>query len=327
VVVPGGSGHLGRLVVPFLRSRGYAVVVLARHPVGPDQVGWDGRTLGPWTAELEGAAAVLNLAGRSVNCRYSPANLKEMLDSRVESTRVLGTAIARAARPPRVWLQSSTATIYAHTFGPANDDRTGRIGGGEPDAPAYWKKSIDIATAWERTLDEAPTPATRKVALRSAMVQWPGRGGPFEVLWRLTRLGLGGALAGGRQYVSWIHGIDFARAVLWLLERSALAGPVNLAAPGPLPQAEFARQLRAAARTRLALPATAAMLELGAFLLRTDTELVRKSRRVVPRRLTDDGFAFRFPTWGAAVHDLAARMRGEGEPFPRGDGLGVVPRA
>src|SRR5262245_44566685 len=204
VVLPGGSGHLGQLLSGALAERGHEVVVLSRAPRGPVRsVAWDGRTSGPWEVELDGADAVVNLAGRSVNCRYTAANLRAMLDSRVDSTRAVGAAIARAARPPRVWLQSSTATIYAHSFDAPNDDVAGVLGGGEPDVPAYWRTSIDIATRWERALAEAPTPRTRKVALRTAMVMWPGRGGPFGTLLALTRAGLGGALGGGRQYVSW----------------------------------------------------------------------------------------------------------------------------
>jgi uncharacterized protein (TIGR01777 family) len=259
--------------------------------------------------ELDGAEAVVNLAGRSVNCRYTATHLQEMLASRVDSTRAVGAAIARAQRPPRVWLQSSTATIYAHGYDRAHDDLTGRLGGNEPDAPAYWRTSVDIATSWERALDEAPTPRTRKVALRTAMVMWPGRGGPFGTLVGLTRAGLGGPLAGGRQYISWIHGLDFARAVLWLIEHDELAGPVNLAAPDPLPQRDFARILRKDLGVPIGLPATRGMLEVGAVFLRTDTELILKSRRVVPRRLTDAGFTFEFPDWDGAARDLVARAR------------------
>src|SRR5262249_3897482 len=145
-------------------------------------IAWDGRTLGPWANEIDGADAVINLAGRNVNCRYSDANKRAMMSSRVDSTRAVGLAIARAARPPRVWLQMSTATIYAHRFDAANDEATGRIGGDEPDAPAAWRFSIEIARAWEGAQVEAATPATRKVAMRAAMVMSPDRGGIFDVL-------------------------------------------------------------------------------------------------------------------------------------------------
>jgi len=244
-----------------------------------------------------------------VNCRYTEENLKEMMSSRVDSTKAVGLAIEQAARPPRVWLQMSTATIYAHRFDAPNDEATGRIGGAEPGAPGYWKFSIDIATAWERAQREANTPRTRKVALRSAMVMSPDRGGIFDVLLGLTRLGLGGPIAGGRQFVSWIHDRDFTRAVELLIEREDLEGPVNLAAPNPLPQRDFMAAVRAASGTWIGLPATKWMAEIGAFFLRSDTELTLKSRRVIPGRLLQAGFSFDFPTWPDAARDLVERQR------------------
>jgi uncharacterized protein (TIGR01777 family) len=303
IVIPGGSGQVGALLARSLQAE---VIVLGR---GGSGVQWDGRTLGPWARELEGADAVINLAGRSVNCRYTQANLKAMMDSRVDSTRVVGEAIAQAKQPPRVWLQMSTATIYAHRFDASNDERTGILGGDEPGVPAYWSYSIEIAKAWERTQAEANTPRTRKVALRSAMVMSPDQGGIFDVLLGLTRVGLGGAIAGGRQYMSWIHERDFVRAVELLIAREDLDGPINLAAPHPLPQRDFMAALRQAAGIRIGLPATKWMVGIGAFFLRTDTELTLKSRRVVPGRLLEAGFSFDFPEWPAAARDLVARRR------------------
>jgi uncharacterized protein (TIGR01777 family) len=252
---------------------------------------------------------VINLAGRSVNCRYHAANRRLMMDSRVDSTRVVGQAIAAAVSPPRVWLQASTATIYAHRFDAPNDEATGILGGSEPGIRDTWRFSIDVAKAWERACDEAATPRTRKVLMRSAMVMSPDRGGIFDTLLRLVRRGLGGNAAGGRQYVSWIHESDFERSVLWLIEHDEISGPVNLASPGPLPYAEFMRTLRRAAGVRLGLPATRLMLEVGAVLMRTETELVLKSRRVVPGRMLAAGFTFEVPEWGRAAEDLCRRAR------------------
>ena len=257
--------------------------------------------------EIDGADVVINLAGRSVNCRYTRANLDAMMSSRVDSTRAVGLAIEQAARPPRVWLQMSTATIYAHRLDAPNDEKSGLLGGSEPDVPRYWGFSIDIARAWERALQEARVPRTRKVALRSAMVMSPGRGGIFDVLLGLTRAGLGGTIAGGRQFVSWIHGRDFTRAIELLIARDDLDGPVNLASPSPLPQRDFMAALRAAKGMRIGLPAAKWMAEIGAFFLRTDTELILKSRRVVPGRLLDAGFRFDFPEWAPAAQDLVGR--------------------
>ena len=270
---------------------------------------WDAKTVGAWAAELEGADAVVNLAGRVVNCRYNAANRREILDSRVHSTRAVGLAVRGAARPPRVWLQASTATIYAHRYDAANDEATGILGGAEPGAPQTWRFSTDVATAWERALNEAECPQTRKAAMRTAMTMSPDRGGVFDVLLGLVRRGLGGASGDGRQYVSWIHDRDFVRAVAWLIEHDEIAGPVNLAAPNPLPNAEFMRALREAWGARFGLPASRWMLEVGAFFLSTETELVLKSRRVVPGRLSAAAFRFDFPTWPEAVRDLCRRWR------------------
>lgn len=277
------------------------------------QVAWDGSTLGAWADVIDGSDAVINLAGRSVSCRYTKTNLTEMMHSRVRSARVIGEAIAAAARPPHVWLQMSTATIYAHRFDAPNDEATGVIGGWEGGVPAYWGYSVDIATAWERELDQAPVPQTRKVALRSAIVMSPDPGGAFFVLSRLARLALGGAVAGGAQYVSWIHEQDFAAAVQFLIDRPDMSGPVNLASPQPEPQRDFMRQLRSAWGVPVGLPATKWMAELGAFAIRSDTELLLKSRRVVPGRLLAAGFDFSYGTWTRAAQDLVHRARAAGQ--------------
>lgn len=209
-----------------------------------------------------------------------------------------------------MWLQASTATIYAHRYDAPNDEATGIIGGSEPDAPETWHFSIDVATTWERAVEEAGAlPQTRKVLLRSAMTMSPDPGGIFDVLLRLVRFGLGGKSGDGRQYVSWIHEMDFIRAVRWLIEHDDVSGPVNLAAPHPLPNAEFMRVLRETWGIRLGPPSTAWMLEIGALLVRTETELILKSRRVVPGRLLEQGFSFEFPSWPEAGRDLCERWR------------------
>jgi uncharacterized protein len=308
IVVAGGSGQLGQLLARDALAKKHDVVILARGASVPAGrlVAWDGRTLGAWASEIDGADVVINLAGRTVNCRYTEENLRQMMDSRVDSTRVIGEAIAAAANPPATWLQMSTATIYAHRIDAANDESTGILGGNEPDVPAYWKRSIDIAKAWEATLDEAKTPSTRKVAMRAAMVMSADRDGIFDVLRTLTRRGFGGAAGSGKQYVSWIHGDDFVRAVWFLIEHTEIDGAVNLASPGPLPHREFARALRIALNVRSGLPATKWMLEIGAFFMRTDTELLLKSRRVVPKRLLDTGFKFDHEDWQETAKALAA---------------------
>ena len=312
IVIPGGSGQIGTILASAFHRDGHDVVVLSRQSpaVCPWRVvQWDGATLGAWQRELDGADVVVNLAGRSVNCRYNAANQEEILRSRLDSTRAVGEAIARSRRPPGVWLQASTATIYAHRYDAANDERSGRIGGHESNAPGTWRFSIDVAQAWERAFDDAVTAATRKVTLRSAMTLSPDPGGVFDTLVGLVRRGLGGSAGNGRQFMSWIHDQDFVAAVRWLIARQDIDGIVNVASPHPLPNADFMRILREAYGVPFGLPARDWMLEIGAVFLRTETELILKSRRVVPSRLLDGGFTFRFPRWKDAAADLCARWK------------------
>jgi uncharacterized protein len=311
VVLPGGTGQVGTILARALHAAGHEVVILSRRQtVAPWRiVPWDARSVGAWAAELEGADAVINLAGRSVNCRYTVTNRRAILESRVQSTHAVGNAIAQAQQPPRVWLQMSTATIYSDRYDAPNDEASGVIGGAEQDAPDAWRFSIDVAKAWEAAAAESETPATRKVLLRTAMVMSPDRGGIFDTLLRLVRVGLGGAAAGGRQYVSWIHYMDFVRAILWLIDHGEMEGAVNVAAPHPLPNRAFMAALRSAWGLSIGLPATAWMLEVGTFLLRTETELVLKSRRVVPGRLLNAGFVFQCPAWPAAARALCDEWR------------------
>ena len=301
IVIPGGTGQIGVSLRRHFEAQGHRVVTLSR--TGGD-VRWDGKSLGDWVSEIDGADVVINLAGRTVNCRYNEANLRQMMDSRVDSTRVIGEAIAQAQRPPKVWLQSSTATIYSHSYDAPNDEFTGILGGNEPNLQPKWLQSTQVAKEWEATLNAAETPKTRRVALRSAMTMSPETGGIFDVLAGLTRRGLGGPIAGGRQYVSWIHHRDFCRAIDWILAKEDLVGPINLASPNPLPQREFQAILRRNLGVKLGLPTTRWMAEIGALVMGTETELIFKSRRVVPGILLQSGFEFSFPDWDDACADL-----------------------
>lgn len=317
IIIPGGSGQVGTLLARTFCAAGHEVVVLSRAaqpsvktPENPWEVlPWDAKTLGDWTTQLENADVVINLAGRSVNCRYHARNRREIMQSRIDSTKTVGQAIAQSRRPPRVWLQASTATIYAHTYERPNDEATGVLGGSEPSAPDTWRFSIEVAKAWEQAAQEIAIPETRRVLMRTAMVMSPDRGGVFDTLLGLVRRGLGGATGDGRQYMSWIHEHDFIHAVQWLIDHDNLSGVVNLASPQPLPNAEFMRALRQAWGTSIGLPATRWMLEVAAVFLQTESELILKSRRVVPGRLLSSGFEFQFPSWSSAAAELCQRWR------------------
>lgn len=312
IVIAAGSGFLGHLLVRAFEQAGDRVVVLSRHASAdlPRTVVWDGATRSAaWTREIDGADVVINLTGRSVDCRYTPENRRTILESRVESTRAIGTAIAHAIVPPAVWLQMSTATIYAHSFDAPNDEFTGVIGGEEMNAPPEWRFSTDVAKAWEQAAGERPLPRTRVLKLRTAMVMGPRQGSAFDILLRLVRYGLGGRAGDGAQYVSWIHHRDFVRAVLWLIDHNEISGVVNLASPNPLTNAEFMRSLRDAWGRSFGLSSPQWLLEAGAALLRTETELVLKSRRVVPGRLLKNGFRFDFPAWDKAARNLCGEFQ------------------
>ena len=311
IIIPGGSGQVGTVLAQAFHDDGHEVVVLSRKVTHMpwSVVHWDAETLEDWAAEIDGSDVVINLAGRSVNCRYNETNRREIMDSRVNSTRIVGEAIAKASNPPPVWLQMSTATIYCHRFDAPNDDVTGIIGGSERNAPDTWKFSIDVATSWERTANEAETPNTRKVLMRSAMVMSPDRGGIFDTMLGLVKRGLGGTAAEGTQYISWIHEMDFVRSVYWLVGHDELSGPVNLAAPAPMMNQDFMRILREAWGVSIGLPASRWMLAIGAYFMGSETELILKSRRVVPKRLLDSGFEFSFPIWEQAAIDLCRRSR------------------
>ncbi len=308
------------MLADYFQERGHEVTVLTRGPYTASwqTVHWDGMRLGPWVETLEGADVCINLSGRSVNCRATARHRRELYESRIGPTRLLHEAIGRLASPPRVWLNASTATIYRHATDRAMDEATGEIGGGEKisrwrRAPAKWDWTVSLVKDWEGAFFGAPTPRTRKVAMRTSLVMSPAPGSVFAVLSRLVRVGLGGTQGNGRQYVSWMHEADFARALEFLIEHEEMEGPVNLAAPHPLPNREFMGALREAWNMPNGLPAPALVIALGSFLMRTEPELVLKSRRVAPGRLLEAGFEFEYPEWGGAAEDLVRKWRERGD--------------
>lgn len=300
---------MGSVLRDYYCGSGVEIVLLSRAP-GTSMpscrtVQWDARRRGPWVRELEGAQAVINLTGQSVNCRYNPANRERILESRTASTRVIGEAISECRRPPTVWMNASTATIYRHTFGPAWDE-SGACGF-TPEANDQF--SVEVATAWEAAVDACTTPDTRKVKMRMAMVLGWGANSVFPMLRRLVRFGLGGKMGDGRQFVSWIHHADLCRSIDFVLNQPDLHGVVNIASPNPLTNANMMAEIRKAVGMPVGFSHPNWMLELGAWALGTETELILKSRNVVPGKLLEAGFGFRFSHLSEAIADLLQRER------------------
>jgi uncharacterized protein len=312
IVIAGGTGRLGRLLARHFHERGHFVTAIGRHPYRFEWESaiWDGLEPGDWMELVDGADVVINLAGRNANCRFTTANRRDIKTSRVITTHLVGQAIARAKHPPAVWLNASTAKIYRHSLDKAIDESSAGIIENEPGAPSDWRFAVDVAASWERALFAAETQKTRRVAMRMGSVMSPDEKGAFARLLGLVRMGLGGPTGTGRQFVCWIHDVDFMRAVEFLIQRSDIEGPVNVCSPCPLPNREFLRCLRHAwCPMYIALPAPRWALALGSLITQTETDLLLKSCRVVPRRLLNAGFDFHFPNWRAASQDLICRWR------------------
>lgn len=285
IVLPGGSGFLGQALAAELAARGDEVVILTRRPQidgGPiREVAWDGETLSGWAAELEGARAVVNFTGRSVNCRYTPANRQEILDSRLDSVHVLGEAVRRCRQPPPVFVQAASLAI----FGDAGD---AILDEGSPLGQGF---SPEVCKAWEAAFDAESLPAVRKVLLRISFVLGK-EGGALEPLANLARRFLGGTVGSGRQYVSWIHVDDLNAMFRWAIERSEIEGMYLATAPTPLTNAEFMYALRRALGRPWSPPIPAWAVKVGARLMGTEAELALAGRRGVPRRFLAQGFTF-----------------------------------
>jgi uncharacterized protein len=304
--VAGGSGFLGRALARDFTRNSWDVVIVSRsqprQEIPARWVPWDGLRQGDWTRELDGATAVINLAGRTVNCRYTAQNMLDIYTSRLDSTRALGRAIAAAAQPPPVWLNSSTGTIYKGSRSQGQTEAAGELGEGF---------SVDVGQRWEAALWDEDLPHTRRVALRTAMVYGAGEGGVMQTTDLVVRLGAAGSMAGGGQYVSWIHERDFCRACEFLIGHD-LAGAVNLSAPEPLPNRDFLRAYRAAWGVPLGIPSTAGLIQLGARVMDSEAELLLKSRWAVPERLMEAGFTFEYPEWAGAITQLVGQVRAHG---------------
>jgi uncharacterized protein (TIGR01777 family) len=297
IVIAGGNGFLGLALIRHFKLPAEFVILsrkMGEKIPGAKVVWWDGEHSGGWFREIDGADLLLNFSGRTVDCRYTEKNKKEILDSRIKSTSILGEAIKQAAKPPQLWINAGSATLYRDSKDKDMDEFSGEEGTGF---------SVDVCRAWEQSFNNCLTPSTRKIVLRIAMVLGADKG-VVPVLINLAKKGLGGRYGNGTQYMSWIHEKDFVRVVESCIENTSWTGAFNCTAPHPIPNADFMKQIRRAAKINWGLPAAKWMLEIGALFLRTETELVLKSRRVIPARLMKNGFAFEFTTAEAAIADL-----------------------
>jgi uncharacterized protein (TIGR01777 family) len=280
-------------------QKDYQIVAVVRKPMKQvpadfKQVLWDGQNKGPWALELEGADLVINLAGKSVDCRYTAKNKAAIFASRLDSTRIIGEAIADCEQKPACWINCASATIYEHALQNPNTEKHGVIGSGF---------SVNVCKAWEKAFFAFKDLPTRQILLRSTIVL--GRtGGVYPVLKKLARLGLGGKMGPGNQYISWIHIHDFCSALFFLFEKQDTSGIYNFGAPNPVTNSSFQKELRKSLSIPLYMNQPVWMLKLGAILIGTETELILKSRYVLPERLADAGFQFRFQTIRSCLSDL-----------------------
>ena len=313
IVIAGGAGFIGQQLVRYFGKDNH-IVVLSRQSANthnnaytkdillPSQGynvtyrRWDGLHVEKhWAAELEGADIVINLAGKSVNCRYTEKNKKEIFDSRTNSTMAIGNAIRQCAVPPRLWINAASATIYRHASDRPQDEYTGEYRN---------DFSVQVCKLWEQTFFDQPTPFTRKVALRMAITL--SNGGVMTPYFNLLKFGLGGRQGSGKQMYSWVHVEDICRVIEWMHHRPDCEGVYNCASPNPVTNEFFMKTLRQTTGHKIGLPATRPMLALGAKIIGTETELILKSRWVVPTRLLETGFKFQYAkledALGAIIH-------------------------
>lgn len=296
IIIAGGSGFIGLALANHFRSK-YEVVILSRQRMSSDSyvrvVPWDARSLGDWRQELEGATALINLTGKSVNCRYNEANKQAIRQSRVLSTKVLGEAMSKCSQPPPVWLQMSSATIYRHSEDRAMDEDFGEIGS---------DFSMDVCKEWEKTFWDVAPATTRRVVMRTSIVFGP-QGGALLPMTRLVLFGLGGKQGNGKQIVSWIHEADVAGIVDWIIHGTA-TGVYNVTSPQPVRNSVLMKKLRTVLNFSFGIPAPERLLRVGAAVIGTETELILKSRWVIPKRLLQEGYKFKFPTLDSTLKDI-----------------------
>ena len=294
IIIAGGSGFLGQVLENYFSKKRYVIKILTRNPTTENHILWDAKTIGNWVHELENSEALINLTGKSVDCRYTTSNKKEIYDSRINSTKILGLAINQCEHPPKVWFNSSTATIYEHSLEKEMTEENGDIGN---------DFSMNIAKSWEKVFYEIENPNTRKIVLRTSIVFGKNEGALIP-LKRLVRFGLGGKHGKGNQKVSWVHELDFARVIDYLLDHKTLNGIFNVSVPKPTTNNELMKTVRKSLHIPIGTPHPKWLLEIGAKMIGTETELILKSRNVIPQRLTQHGFTFNYSTLQIALNNL-----------------------
>ncbi|WP_430406794.1 TIGR01777 family oxidoreductase [Fluviicola sp.] len=303
IILFAANGFIGESIIEYvnLYHLNFQIVAVSRNPISnlPNsikQVIWDGKTKGKWVNELEGADLVINLAGKSVNCRYTKKNKAGIFASRLDSTRIIGEAIQDCKHKPACWINSASATIYTHSLENPNTEKDGIIGEGF---------SVNVCRAWEKQFFAFKDLPTRQILLRTTIVLGKN-GGVYPVLKRLTRMGLGGKMGPGNQFISWIHIHDFCKAVFFLFENKQSSGIYNLGAPNPVRNTDFQTAFRKSLHTPYFINQPIWMLKLGALILGTETELILKSRYVLPENLTSEQFSFDFQTIESCLTNLTS---------------------
>lgn len=298
LIIAGGSGFLGQELCNYFKNDFDKIIILAR---GENKsqgkitfIKWDAKTFGSWCDELENATAIINLCGKSVDCRYTYENKALIFSSRLDSTKIIGDAILKCKNPPKIWMNGASATIYPNSFDKAMGESSGEIGEGF---------SVEVCKAWEKVFNEFALPATRKINLRISLVLGK-TGGVLPVMVKMTKRGLGGTMGSGKQQFSWIHITDFCRIIAWMIENENAKGPYNIVAPNAITNKNLMALFRKKVKMPIGLPATEWMLKIGAFIIGTETELVLKSRYVVPERLLNEGFKFEYETIEECLDNL-----------------------
>jgi uncharacterized protein len=314
IIIAGGSGFIGEEMIQYFGKENQLIILTRNKSNSANNrnefsalsstdlqntsyVYWDGATVGNWAKELEGADVLINLSGKSVNCRYTEANKKAIFSSRTLSTKAIGEAIAKATVPPKLWINASSATIYRHATDKAQDEYTGEI---QNDF------SVQVCKQWEETFYNQRTPFTRKIALRMAITLGPG--GVLIPYFNLLKFGLGGKQGNGKQMYSWVHINDTCRMIEWLFEHDELEGTFNCSSPNPVTNETFMSILRKVTSTKIGLPAYAWMIKIGTSMIGTEAELVLKSRWVVPTKMLETGFQFQYPQLEEALNDIISKV-------------------